>query len=116
MVRVPVLKSPDDLTGEARRIAEKIVDTRKSLEGPFSVWMHAPEWAARVNENRHEGDDGNGEQQHDVADGRLTRVVRDVRKARVHEVRGDEDAAAAEDQRHHEIADAHGEGEHEGGQ
>ncbi len=48
LARVPVLKSPDQLTGEARRIAEKIVDTRTSLEGPFSVWMHAPEWAERV--------------------------------------------------------------------
>ncbi len=48
MAHVPVLKSPADLTGDARRIAEKIVDTRKSLEGPFSVWMHAPEWAERV--------------------------------------------------------------------
>ena len=48
MARVPVLKSPDELTGDARRIAEKIVDTRKSLDGPFSVWMHAPEWAERV--------------------------------------------------------------------
>lgn len=48
MARVPVLKSPDELSGEARRIAEKIVDSRKSLEGPFSVWMHAPEWAERV--------------------------------------------------------------------
>ena len=48
MAYVPVLKSPDELTGDARRIAEKIVDTRKSLEGPFSVWMHAPEWAERV--------------------------------------------------------------------
>jgi hypothetical protein len=48
MARVPVLHSPADLSGEARRIAERIVDTRKSLEGPFSVWMHAPEWAERV--------------------------------------------------------------------
>ncbi len=48
MAYVPVLKSPDELAGDARRIAEKIVDTRKSLEGPFSVWMHAPEWAERV--------------------------------------------------------------------
>ena len=48
MARVPILKSPDELTGEARRIAEGIVDKRKSLEGPFSVWMHAPEWAERV--------------------------------------------------------------------
>jgi len=48
MARVPVLKSPAELTGEARRIAEEIVDTRKSLDGPFSVWMHAPEWAERV--------------------------------------------------------------------
>ena len=48
MARVSILKSPDELTGEARRIAERIVDTRKSLEGPFSVWMHAPEWAERV--------------------------------------------------------------------
>lgn len=48
MARVPVFKSPDELTGEARRIAETIVDTRRSLEGPFSVWMHAPEWAKRV--------------------------------------------------------------------
>jgi 4-carboxymuconolactone decarboxylase len=48
MARVPVFKSPDELTGEARRIADLIVDTRSSLEGPFSVWMHAPEWAERV--------------------------------------------------------------------
>lgn len=48
MARVKVLKTTDELTGDARRIAEKIVDTRKSLEGPFSVWMHAPEWAERV--------------------------------------------------------------------
>jgi len=47
MARVQVLKSPSELSGEARRIAEKIVDTRKSLDGPFSVWMHAPEWAER---------------------------------------------------------------------
>ena len=48
MARVPVLKSPSELTGEDRLIAEKIVDTRTSLDGPFSVWMHAPEWAERV--------------------------------------------------------------------
>jgi 4-carboxymuconolactone decarboxylase len=48
MALVPVLKSPEQLTGKARTIAEKIVDTRKSLDGPFSVWMHAPEWAERV--------------------------------------------------------------------
>lgn len=48
MARVPILKALDELNGEARRIAEKIVDTRKSLEGPFSVWMHAPKWAERV--------------------------------------------------------------------
>ena len=48
MARVPILKSPDELMGEARRIAEGIVETRNSLEGPFSVWMHAPEWAERV--------------------------------------------------------------------
>jgi hypothetical protein len=35
MTRVSILKSPDELTGQARRIAESIVDTRKSLEGPF---------------------------------------------------------------------------------
>lgn len=44
----PVIQSPDELSGEARRIAEKIVDSRKSLEGPFSVWLHAPEWTERV--------------------------------------------------------------------
>ncbi len=48
MARVPVFKSTDELDGEARAIAEKIIDRRKSLEGPFSVWMHAPEWAERV--------------------------------------------------------------------
>jgi 4-carboxymuconolactone decarboxylase len=48
MARVPVLKTPNELTGEARGIAEKIVDTRKALDGPFSVWMHAAEWAERV--------------------------------------------------------------------
>jgi 4-carboxymuconolactone decarboxylase len=35
-------------TDRARHIAERIIDTRKSLEGPFSVWMHAPEWAECV--------------------------------------------------------------------
>lgn len=48
MTRIPALNSSDELEGDARKIAEKIVDTRKSLEGPFSVWMHAPEWAERV--------------------------------------------------------------------
>jgi 4-carboxymuconolactone decarboxylase len=48
MARVHVYKTTDELSGDARAIAEKIVDTRKSLEGPFSVWMHAPEWAERV--------------------------------------------------------------------
>jgi 4-carboxymuconolactone decarboxylase len=48
MARVPVLKTPDELTSEARGIAENIVNTRKTLDGPFSVWMHAPEWAERV--------------------------------------------------------------------
>ena len=48
MARVQVLKSPSELSGEARRIAKKIVNTRRSLDGPFSVWMHAPEWAERV--------------------------------------------------------------------
>lgn len=48
MARVPILTSPDALSGKARQIAEAIVEKRKSLEGPFSVWMHAPEWAERV--------------------------------------------------------------------
>ena len=48
MAGVAVLKFPDQLTGKARHIAEEIVDTRKTLEGPFSVWVHAPEWAERV--------------------------------------------------------------------
>jgi 4-carboxymuconolactone decarboxylase len=48
MARIPVLKSPNELTGDARAIAEKIVDTRAALDGPFSVWIHAPEWAERV--------------------------------------------------------------------
>tara|TARA_R110002167_G_scaffold341310_1_gene549523 strand:- start:2238 stop:2783 length:546 start_codon:yes stop_codon:yes gene_type:complete len=48
MARLPVLTSPDELTGEARRIAERIVESRTSLEGPFSIWMHAPEWTERV--------------------------------------------------------------------
>lgn len=48
MARVKVFKSPDELSGGARNIADKIVDSRKSLDGPFSVWMHAPDWAERV--------------------------------------------------------------------
>ena len=48
VARIPVIQSPAALEGEAHRIAEKIVDSRKSLDGPFSVWMHAPEWAERV--------------------------------------------------------------------
>ena len=48
MARVPVIHSPEQLHGEARSVADKIVDSRKSLDGPFSVWMHAPQWAERV--------------------------------------------------------------------
>ena len=48
MARIPIIQSPAALEGEAHRIAEKIVDSRKSLDGPFSIWMHAPEWAERV--------------------------------------------------------------------
>src|SRR5262249_5951131 len=48
VARVAPWNSPDERSGGARRIAEGIVDTRKSLEGPFSVWLHAPEWAERV--------------------------------------------------------------------
>lgn len=40
MTRVPIRTATGERHGEARRIAEKIVDTRKSLEGPFSVWTH----------------------------------------------------------------------------
>jgi len=48
MARIPVIHSPEQLQAEARSIADKIVDSRKSLDGPFSVWMHAPQWAERV--------------------------------------------------------------------
>ncbi len=48
MARVRVLKSLEELSREERHIAEQIVDTPKSLDGPFSVWMHAPERAVGV--------------------------------------------------------------------
>ena len=48
MARVPVIHSPEQLHGKARSVADEIVDSRKSLDGPFSVWMHAPQWAERV--------------------------------------------------------------------
>ena len=40
MARVPVLKSPDELSGEARRIAEKIVDWMRQLDERKSSDAH----------------------------------------------------------------------------
>lgn len=48
MARVPVIHSKEQLPPSSHAVADAIIGTRGSLEGPFSVWLHAPEWAERV--------------------------------------------------------------------
>ena len=48
MARLPLIHSKDQLAPEHRPIADAIIGSRGSLEGPFSVFLHAPELAGRM--------------------------------------------------------------------
>lgn len=39
---------PESMTADQKRVAESIMGTRKSLSGPFSVWLRSPELADRL--------------------------------------------------------------------
>jgi 4-carboxymuconolactone decarboxylase len=48
MARLPLITSPDQVPPEARGFAQSIVESRGSVHGPFSQFLHSPEVAARV--------------------------------------------------------------------
>jgi 4-carboxymuconolactone decarboxylase len=48
MARLAAITSPDQVAPGARPIAEAIVQSRGALQGPFSMFLHAPELAGRV--------------------------------------------------------------------
>ncbi len=48
MARLAAITSVDHVAGEARPVAEAIVKSRGTLQGPFSMFLHAPELAGRV--------------------------------------------------------------------
>src|SRR3954447_4464576 len=48
MARLPLIHSKDQLAPEDQPIAEAIIGSRGSLEGPFSVFLHCPELAGRL--------------------------------------------------------------------
>jgi len=48
MARLPLITSPDQVPPEARSFAQSIAESRGSVHGPFSQFLHSPEVAARV--------------------------------------------------------------------
>ena len=48
MARLPVITSKDQLAPEHHAVADGIVASRGSLQGPFSVFLHSPELAERM--------------------------------------------------------------------
>ena len=48
MARLPLIHSKDQLAPQDRAIAEAIIGSRGSLQGPFSVFLHSPELAGRL--------------------------------------------------------------------
>ena len=48
MARLPLIRSKDQLAPQDQHIADAIVGSRGSLEGPFSVFLHSPELAGRM--------------------------------------------------------------------
>lgn len=45
--RFPPL-TPEQMTAEQKQVAERIMGSRKSLSGPFSIWLRSPELADRM--------------------------------------------------------------------
>lgn len=48
MARLPLIHSKDQLAPPDQPIAEAIIGSRGSLQGPFSVFLHCPELAGRL--------------------------------------------------------------------
>src|SRR5246127_1828073 len=48
MARVPLITSKDQVAAEHHAIVDGIIGSRGALHGPFSVFLHSPEIAARV--------------------------------------------------------------------
>jgi len=48
MARVPVITSTEQVPPAGRAAAESIVKSRGALHGPFSVFLHSPDVAARI--------------------------------------------------------------------
>ncbi len=48
MVRLPLITRKDQVAKKDQAIADGIIGSRGSLEGPFSVFLHSPELAGRV--------------------------------------------------------------------
>jgi 4-carboxymuconolactone decarboxylase len=48
MARLPLITSKDQLAPEHHPIADAIIESRGSLQGPFSVVLHSPELAERM--------------------------------------------------------------------
>jgi 4-carboxymuconolactone decarboxylase len=48
MARLPLITSKDQLAPEHHPVAEDIIASRGSLQGPFSLFLHSPELAGRM--------------------------------------------------------------------
>jgi 4-carboxymuconolactone decarboxylase len=48
MARVPLITGKDQVAPEHHPIVDQIVGSRGSLQGPFAVFLHSPEIAARI--------------------------------------------------------------------
>ncbi len=48
MARLPLITSKDQLAPEHHPIADAIIESRGSLQGPFSIFLHSPELAERM--------------------------------------------------------------------
>ena len=48
MPRLPLINSKDQLAASDHPIADGIIASRGSLQGPFSVFLHSPELAGRI--------------------------------------------------------------------
>jgi len=44
MPRLPAI-APETLTGEQKRVYDKIAETRGQVRGPFAIWLNAPQLA-----------------------------------------------------------------------
>jgi 4-carboxymuconolactone decarboxylase len=48
MARLPLITSKDQIAQKDHPIADSIIGSRGSLQGPFSVFLHSPELAGRM--------------------------------------------------------------------